>query len=83
LKVAVMSGISGINSAMQGIYRGMEGVRKNAAEIASPEQFTTDSPISMTKSMVELRENATLVKASVSAVKIIEETIGSILDIRA
>lgn len=78
-----MSSISGVNSAMQGIYRGLEGMNRNAAEIASADQMESDSPVDLTTSMVELNQNALQVKASASALEIIEDTIGSILDIRA
>lgn len=78
-----MTTISGINSAMQGIHRGMEGMRRNAAEIASTDQLQDSNPVAMTEAMVELRANATQVEASAGALKIIEETIGTILDIRA
>ena len=46
-------------------------------------QFESDSPVDLATSMVELNQNALQVKASASALEIIEETIGTILDIRA
>lgn len=78
-----MSSISGVNSAMLGIYRGLEGMNRNAAQIASAGQLESDSPVDLATSMVELNQNAVQVKASASALDIIEETIGTILDIRA
>ncbi len=68
---------------MLGIQRGMQGASKNAAEIASAEQFSSDSPVSMAESMVELKQNALQVKASAKALEIIMDTVGSIIDTKA
>ncbi len=77
-----MSDISAIQNAMLGIQRGMEGAKKNAAEIASAEQFNSDSPVSMAESMVELKQNALQVKASAKALEIVMDAVGSIIDIK-
>ena len=78
-----MSEISALNSAILGIQRGMSGVQKSAAKIASADQFTTGNPADIVAPMIELKASALQVKASAKAVKIIDETIGSIIDTRA
>ncbi len=78
-----ISGVSGINSAVQGIQRGMRGLAKNAADIASKDMMETQGPEGLVKATVEMMENKTQVQASAKALQIIQETIGSILDIKA
>jgi ribosomal protein S11 len=78
-----MSAISGINSSLQGIQRGMQGLAKNAATIASKDFMETQGPEGLAKVTVEMIENKTQVQASAKALQIIQETIGTILDIKA
>jgi hypothetical protein len=77
-----MSEISAIQSATLGIKRGMEGAAKNAREIASKDALEGNSE-NLATSIVELKENVNQVKASAKALKIIDETIGTILDVKA
>lgn len=81
-----MSGISinsGINSSLQGIQRGMQGLSKNAAQIASKDFMENQGVEGLAKIAVEMKENKNQVRASAKALQIIQETIGSILDIKA
>lgn len=77
-----MSGISGINSSLQGIQRGMQGLAKNAAEIASKDFMESQGVEGLARITVEMIENKTQVQASAMALQIIQETIGTILDIK-
>ncbi|MCK5092185.1 MAG: hypothetical protein KAR30_06620 [Gammaproteobacteria bacterium] len=81
-----MSGISinsGINSSLQGIQRGMQGLSKNAAQIASKDFMGNQGVEGLAKVTVEMMENKNQVEASAKALQIIQETIGTILDIKA
>ena len=78
-----MSGISGINSSLQGIQRGMQGLSKNAAQIASKDFMEDQGVEGLARITVEMIENKTQVQASAKALQIIQETIGTILDIKA
>lgn len=78
-----MSGISGINSSLQGIQRGMQGLARNAAEIASKDFMETKGSEGLARITVEMMQNKNQVQASAKALQIIQETIGTILDIRA
>lgn len=81
-----MSGISinsGINSSLQGIQRGMQGLSKNAAQIASKDFMENQGAEGLATVAVEMLENRNQVEASAKALQIIQETIGTILDIKA
>ncbi len=78
-----MSGISALQNSVLGIQRGLQGAKKNAAEIASASQFNANSPKDLAQSMVELKMNSLQVKASAKALEITSDTIGSIINIKA
>ena len=72
------------NEALQGIQRGLDGVRRNATEIASADQLNNaGQETDLVNSLVELQENKTQVQASAKVVSAVDEVIGSIIDIRA
>ena len=71
-------------SALLGIQRGLNGVRQNAAEIASPRAMTGKVANRDTvRAMVELHQNSQQVSASAKALKSAEQMIGSLLDVKA
>lgn len=72
---------SAFNSALQGIRRGMEGLDRNAAQIASAEQLQGDA--SPTQPLVESKLNRLQVEASAKAMRTIDEAIGSLFDDKA
>jgi len=81
-----MSGISinsGINSSLQGIQKGMQGLSKNAAQIASKDFMEDQGVEGLAKVSVDMMANKNQVEASAKALQIIQETIGTILDIKA
>ena len=79
-----MSEMNALSNAMSGIYRGMEGLRKNASEIASATQLESGGTAqSLTRPIIEMKENQQLVQASAKAVKIFDEAIGSLFDEKA
>jgi len=72
------------NEALQGINRGLEGMRKNASEIASADQLnkagdTTD----LVGSLIGMEQNKTQVQASAKVVSAVDEVLGTLIDIRA
>jgi hypothetical protein len=72
------------NTALQGIQRGLQDMRRNAAEIASPPQMSAKFPTKdMVRAMVELQANSQYTAASVKAFKTADEMIGSLLDVKA
>lgn len=78
-----MINTSAVQSAMSGIQRGMDGLKKNAADIASAKQLDSENPVDQTQSLVEMRENRTQVEASAKALQTINQTLGSIINVKA
>jgi flagellar hook protein FlgE len=71
-------------SALQGIQRGLQGLRRNASEIASAQNMQTGSPSQdMTRSLVELHQNKLYTLANVKTLKTADQIIGTLLDIKA
>ena len=72
------------NEALQGINRGLEGMRKNASEIASADQLNkTGQETDLIESLVGLQQNKIQVQASAKVVSAVDEVVGTIIDIRA
>jgi hypothetical protein len=73
------------DSALQGIQRGLQGVRRNAAEIASARQMRNSSaaPKDLTRSLVELKQHQLQTSASIEAFRTESELIGHLLDVKA
>ena len=86
-----MSTISPIaGNALAGIQRGMDGLRENAAEIASADRMnapTAGEPVDTVRDvaqpLVESRQNARQVEASVKVLEAENQAIGSLLDVKA
>ena len=79
---STMTDISATSSAVQGIQRGLQGLNKNAAEIASAKRMDGDGADD-TQPMVEMMENRQQVEASAKVLKTVDETLGSLLDVKA
>ena len=72
------------SEAVQGIQRGMDGLRKNASEIASADQLNKAGQGSnLEGSLLDLEQNKVQAQASAKVVSAIDEVVGSIIDIRA
>ena len=72
------------NSAVQGIQRGLDGMRKNAAEIASADQLNqAGKETDLAGSLVEMNQNKVQVQASAKVVSALDEVVGTLLDTRA
>lgn len=72
------------SEAVQGIQRGLDGLRKNASEIASADQLNKAGQGSnLEGSLLNLEQNKVQAQASAKVVSAIDEVVGSIIDIRA
>ncbi len=79
-----MGALSVQSSALQGIQRGLDGIRKNASEIASSEQLNqTGQDTSLESSLVGLKQNQVQVQASAKVVSALDEVLGSIINTTA
>jgi hypothetical protein len=74
----------GINSitgpALQGIHKGLQGMRRVASEIASSNQIKQTNPKDLSRSMVEMQQHANQVKAQVKTLQTADEVIGTLID---
>lgn len=72
------------NEALQGIQRGLDGMRRNASQIASADQLNrAGQETSLAGAMVEMQQNKVQVQASAEVVSAIDEVLGTLIDIRA
>lgn len=72
------------NEAVQGIQRGLEGMRRNASQIASADQLNrAGQETDLAGSLVEMQQNKAQVQASAEVVSAMDEVLGTLIDIRA
>jgi hypothetical protein len=79
-----MSTISAMNLGVQGINKGMDGLRQNAQHIASaniPEQASSLNDIA--GPLVDMKLNKLEVEMSAKVVQTASDMIGTLLDIKA
>ena len=74
--------ISTLQTGIAGINNGLDGMRRNATEIARAGTGDTTNPADTVRSLVDLRVNQHQVEASVKVVKAADEMLGSLLDVR-
>ncbi len=79
----MIKSISG--SALQGIQRGLQGIRRNAGEIASARQMrgTTADTVDLTRALVEMKQTSYQTTASVKVLRTADQMIGTLLDVKA
>lgn len=70
-------------SALQGIQRGLHGLRRNASEIASAQNMQSGPGKDMTRALVELHQNKLYTTINIKTLKTADEVIGTLLDIKA
>lgn len=71
-------------TAVQGIQQGLDGIRKNASEIASADQLNrAGNETDVVGSLVELQQNKVQVQASAKVVSALDEVLGTLIDTRA
>lgn len=75
---------SAMNSALLGIQKGLGGMERDAAQVASAGTSNGGDPATdLTQAMVELQSNRLQVEAAAKVMKAADETLGSIIDILA
>jgi hypothetical protein len=71
-------------TALQGIQRGLQGLRRNASEIASAQNMAPGTPSKdLTRSLVELHQNELYTTINVKTLKTADQVIGTLLDVKA
>ena len=72
-----------LSHAITGIQRGLNGAQKQAAEIASADQFNSDSPNGLVEPLVGLQQDRLQVQASTRVLQAVDDMIGSLFDDKA
>jgi hypothetical protein len=68
--------------ALQGVHKGLQGMRRVASEIASTQQATQSNPTDLSRAMVEMKQHANQTKASVKVLQAADDLLGSLIDER-
>ena len=71
-----------IGPSVQGIQRGIHGLRRVASEIANNQPTKQTNPTDLTRAMVEMQQHSIQTKASVKALKSSDDAIGTLFDER-
>ena len=72
-----------LNNAASGIYKGLDSLQSNASQIASKATLEGNNEQSLATSLVGLKTSVLQVAASAQVVKAIDETLGTLLDVKA
>lgn len=78
-----MSSLPALNNGLLGIQRGLYGLKKNAATIASADQLSAKDPASTAGPLVGLIQNRLQVESSAKVVQSMSDTLGTLLDTTA
>lgn len=78
-----MSSIPALSSGVMGIQRGLDGLNRDAAQIASAAQFKNEAPADLAQPLTHLILDKLQVAASAKVVKTAGETLGTLLDVLA
>jgi hypothetical protein len=74
---------SALGNALHGIQKGLTGMDRNAATIASAEAFNSQNPANVAQPLVDMQNNRLQVEASAKIMKTVDATIGSLIDVVA
>jgi len=72
-----------MGTAVLGIQKGFQGLRRVASEIASNQKSTQTNPSDLSRSMVQMKQYANQAEASVKALKVADKIQGSLFNERA
>lgn len=78
-----MSGIPALSSGVMGIQKGLDGLDRDAAQIANARQLQKDSTADLAKPLTNLTLDKLQVAVSAKVVKTADETLGTLLDVLA
>ena len=78
-----MSGIPALSSGVMGIQKGLDGLNRDAAEIASARQLKNEASADLAKPLTNLVIDKLQVAASAKVVKTAGDTLGTLLDVLA
>ena len=84
-----MSSVSALNAGLEGIHKGLNGIKKNAYEIANAgsQNHSTSEPASATSNIAEplvyMKLNKLQAQASAKVVQTSADMIGTLIDMKA
>jgi flagellar hook protein FlgE len=78
-----MSSIPALQSAVTGIMRGVNGLRNDAATVASANSLNSSDGTDLAMPLVDAIGNRQQVEASAKLIKAADAMLGSLIDIRA
>ena len=78
-----MSSIPALSSGVMGIQKGLDGLNRDAAQIASAAQFKNEESADLAKPLTNLILDKLQVAASAKVVKTAGDTLGTLLDVLA
>jgi len=77
----VVNSIQG--NALQGIQQARAKMQQNASDIARANNVNEASPLDAARSLVELNQNKNAALASMKVIKVENELLGALLDVKA
>lgn len=75
--------IPALNAGMQGIYTGMNNLKRDANNIAQAANGDPDKPAAVAKDLVNLKIDSLQVQSSAKVVKTVQDLLGQLVDERA
>jgi len=75
--------IPGISNGLMGIYNGLDNLKRDAHEIASASAKGDENTADLAKSLVDLNMDRNQIEASVKVVQAVDETLGTLLNVKA
>ena len=75
--------IPGISNGLMGIYNGLDNLKRDAHEIASASAKGDEDTADLAKSLVDLNMDRHQIEASVKVVQAVDETLGTLLNVKA
>ena len=84
-----MSSVSALNAGLQGIHKGLNGIKKNAHDIANAGTQnlsvgdSTTAPRDVTEPLVYMKLNKLQAQASAKVVQTSADMIGTLIDMKA
>jgi len=66
-----------------GIYNGLDNLKRDAHEIASASAKGDENTADLAKSLVDLNMDRNQIEASVKVVQAVDETLGTLLNVKA
>ena len=78
-----MSSIAPLSGAVYAMQQGLDNVRRSAATVASAQTLNGVDTKTLTEGLVGMKQAQLQVEVSAKAVSMIDETLGTLIDVKA